>query len=261
MSEDAGFVEESSEPVEVETVEPTTAEWESILQVVPEGLHEIVRPELEKYNQTMEDRLYEVNQKYESWEPIIDVHDAETTAYALGILDRLNSDPRGLYDAMREHYGWQDQVQAAVEQSNGWQQDEETIDTATYEEDPRITELQQGMEAIAQLLVTEREQYAAQEADNELEQELISAKQKYGDFDERYVLLDAINNDIDLDTAIRNYKQLEESLLIKNNQPPAPSVIGSSGGVPVVSVDPKNLNPQETRSLVVEMLRASKESS
>jgi hypothetical protein len=220
-------------------VEPE-APWADILAKVPDGLRSELNPALEEYTKRVT----------EEWEPYGFLRENEvdpsTVQYAMNILYTLNNDPRQLYDALGQYYKFSaaQQTSESPDLSEGEFADED---------DPRIARLEQGLQNMARLLLEARQEQEEQEEDALLEDELSAARQKYGDYDEGYVLGLALNGK-SVEDAVRQYKALEQRLSGTPNQR-QPVVMGSGGGAPgSAPVDPRKLSDRETKSLVTQML-------
>jgi DNA-binding protein H-NS len=113
-------------------------------------------------------------------------------------------------------------------------------------------------ETMAKMLLAEEEakQRAAQDA--ALEAELKSAKEKYGDFNETFVL-GYVNAGAKLDDAVKAYQNMVNELLTNANRPQAPTVISGQAatGVPSSQINPSGLQNKDVRGLVANMMRAT----
>jgi hypothetical protein len=212
---------------------------------------------LEKWDRGVQDRFQKIHEEYEPYKAYEGYKEAgvdpETIDYALGIMQALNEDPRKMWEAMAEYYKFADSQSQSQEDDDEY--DAFDVDNV---KDPRVDRLEQGVEVMANMLLQQQEAEKAAEFDAQLDQEINSLKQKHGEFDEGYVLTYAINNEVDLETAISAYQELERRVAQKVQAPPAPSVIGAGGGtVGVNRPDPAKMSPQERKELAVQMLKAA----
>jgi hypothetical protein len=230
--------------------------WQEFLEVLPTQLHSQVTPVLEKWDRGVQERFQKIHEEYEpykAYDPFKEAGvDPETIDYALNIMQALNDDPRKMWEAMAEYYKFADEAQA---------QDSDDDDEYSFDgdvKDPRVDRLEQGVEVMANMLLQKQEAEQQAQQDAELENEIATLKDKHGDFDEGYVLTYAINNEVDLESAISAYQDLERQIAQKIQAPAAPSVIGAGGGtVGVNRPDPAKMSPAERKALAVQMLQAA----
>lgn len=240
--------ESSQEPVAQDTsyapVEPESP-WADILAKVPEELRGELNPALEQYTQR-------VRSDYEPYQFLLENEVApETVQYAMNILTTLNQNPRQLYDAIGQYYKYGGDTSAQP------QTDPLSDEGVEGQDDPRIAQLEQGIQTLARVILEERQQKDQQAEDQRLQKELDTARAKYGEYDEGYVLGLALNGK-SVDEAVRAYKQLEQKLVASQSQqkPASPVIMGSGGGAPGSgAVDPRKLSGSETKNLVVQMLQ------
>jgi len=222
--------------------------WQEILSTVPEMFHPKIRPTLEKWDKGVQEKLESVRSEWRDWQQFRDAGvDPQTVQYGMQLVNALQSDPRRFYDEIGRHYKFV-QEQAPVENIG----DESEIDV----DDPRIRQLVDEQKRLQQIVYQQqlREQEAAEDA--ALEKELASLRNKYGEYDERYVL-GLMANGQDGESAVRAYKELEARLR-GNGQAAghqAPRVLGSGGGAPTSgAVDPRKLDAAGRKALVAQML-------
>lgn len=232
--------QQESEPAYA-PVEPESP-WADVLAKVPDNL----RPELDPALKDYTDRL---KSEWEGYSFLRENEiDPQTVQYAMNILYTLNNNPRQLYDAIGQQY----QFAASQQQSESPSLPD---DLEGAEDDPRIARLEQGLQNMARMLLEARQQQEVEEQDAQLKQELDAARQKYGDYDEGYVLGLALNGK-SVDEAVRAYKQLEQRLSGQVSQRRQPVVMGSGGAAPGQNpVDPTKLSDRETKDLVTQMLQ------
>lgn len=238
---------------EVESAPGSNPAWESVLSVLPAEFHPLVTPEFQKWDQSAQQRIESVNQQFEPFKPFTEAGiKPQDLEQGLQLMARLNEDPKGFYEALTEAYGFGGEIESEEEG------DEEE---APNFQDPRVDQLQQNLDLVAQTILSQQQEKANEQASRELDAELTSLRQKHGDFDERYVLsLAAVNDGVTLEQAVESYKQLVDNVLQKNPRQFAPTVLGNSSGgtgLPSQAIDPTKLDGKATRNLVAEMLKAA----
>ena len=239
--------------------------WQPFLDVLPTSLHPTVTPVLQQWDKGVNERFREIHSQYEpykAYQPLIDNEvPLESIEYAPGLMEQLNQNPRGIYDALVQTFAdeWGLNQGAPVA-------DPGYTDQPFGEEgyvDPRVAQLEEGFKQLAGLIIGEREQVAQQqqlqEADTQLDQTLTDLKTRHGDFNER-VVLGLMLSGMEPDEAVAEYQSSVNSALEASRRPPAPGVI-SQGGVVAPSQDVRKLDGKDTRALVAQMLQQANQTS
>jgi hypothetical protein len=272
-----GFGDESIDesPIEVDdtpvqATEASSAEeegpisWSSLEKLVPEPLHEDLRPVVDEWRRQYERVLDETNPYRQIAARGISQADIET---ALGMRDALVTDPRRFYDSMGQTYGWaQDQQRMAQQYAQYAQQTQQPPAAAPQNEwdaffgeeqqqaagvDPKllqtVQETQARLQQLEQMQMQEYQQRVEQQqlaaGRQQLDTELGSLEQKYGTFDKAEVVKRAIanataGNDPSVVRAFHEMKDYEDRLRKQfvSNRPP--KVMGTgSGTAPAVPAD------------------------
>lgn len=231
--------------------------WQEILNAVPEEFHEALRPTLEKWDSGVQKRFNSLHSQYAPLKDYAEV-DPQLIAAGLNLINRIEEDPKAVWDLMRDTYqfesgttGEQGAPMTVTGNGNFDEQDEYARQIAAQQQ--QLEELKQQQ----QRLLEEAE--SARMA-SELDAYLAHLHQEHGDFDNDYVVT-LMANGVDGNEAVSRFNSLVES--IRGNaeptpesptSPSAPSVMGSGGGVPSRSVDPKSLSNSETKDLVAQLL-------
>lgn len=233
--------------------------WNDVLSKLPEEFHPLVTPEFQKWDQSAQQRIEQANQtasQFDAYKPFVENGiSPQDLEQGLQLMYQINQDPKAVYEALGESFGLSAaQVEAAIE-------GEEAEEEPQNFQDPRVDQLQQGFDLVAQTLLEQHQAKVDAEAEAELDAGLKALKDKHGEFDEQYVLsLCAVHPDISLDQAFDNYQQLTQRILQQNPRPFAPNVMGNSGGgtgLPSQAIDPRQLDGKGTRDLVAQMLKAA----
>lgn len=231
--------------------------WESVLSVLPEEFHPTVTQEFQKWDQSAQKRIEDVNSQlaqFEAYKPFVENGIApEYLEQGAQFLHQLNTNPQAVYEALKEMYG--------SEEGAGIEEDDD--DESEVFQDPRVDQLNQQVELVAQTVLMQQQEKLNEQASQELDRELTGLREKHGDFDERYVLsLAAVNDGLTLEQAVQSYQQMAQNILQANPRPFAPTVMGNTSGgtgLPSQAIDPTKLGGKETRNLVAEMLKAANE--
>lgn len=235
--------------------------WAPFLDVLPTDLHGTVKPVLKEWDKNVNNQFQKIHSQYADWKTFQDEGvSADELRQGYALLQQINEDPKRVWDAIAEHYGFEvaNAVVAAAEQGS-------TELGATEEdfgsgfEDPRFEQLNKTVETMAELLIQENQNRENAQADAEFQTYFDELKAKHGQFDEEYVL-NLITTGMDGDDAVARYQSVIDAALTARNIPKAPVVVGNgssalpSGGLDVTKLDSKN-----TKSLVADMLRQAAE--
>lgn len=266
MSETQGL-----EPTEVpggsSTGEPQLSEFaQGILNQIPELERPIVAKYINDWDAGVSKRFQEVHSEYEAWKPFKEQGvDPEELNQLIALGQALNANPQETLNAIAEAYGIQF-APPATEQGTPTEPPKPTEVTPSPLGDlpePVVQKLAM-VDTMAEILLAQQRDAEARAADQELEKILSSAREKHGDFDERYVLT-LIANGLEPDAAVSEFKALQDRLAQAAAAPSnnSPVVLGSQGGngLPDSSVDVTKLDSKATRELVTQMLEAANKSA
>ena len=241
--------------------------WSSMEKLVPEPLHEDLRPVVDEWRRQYERVLDETNPYRQIAARGVTQADIET---ALGMREALVTDPRRFYESMGQTYGWaQDQQRMAQQYAQYAQQAQakpanapaaDEWDPFFSEEQPAaqaggvdpqlmqaVQETQARLQQLEQMQMQEYQQRQQEQqlafGRQQLDGELSSLEQKYGTFDKAEVVKRAIANatagsDPSVVRAFHEMKDYEDRLRkqFASNRPP--KVMGSgSGTAPAVPAD------------------------
>ena len=228
--------------------------WNDVLGVIPQEYHEKITPHFQRWDQSAQERIEQVNSRVKEFEPYgaflehgIDPAELEN---GLRLMYEINNNPQSVWNALGKAYN--------LAGDSGGAGGEEGTEPAQEFQDPRFGDLQQGLELVSQIVLQEQQAKINAQADSELDRELADLKGKHGDYDERYVLA-MMQTGMSGEQAIQQYQGLRSNLLQSNPRPFAPNVMGSSTGgtgYPSQAIDPTKLSGKETRNLVAQMLAA-----
>lgn len=229
--------------------------WNEILQSLPDSLHSVVRPALEKWDRNYESSIQKVHSQYEPYKPLIENgYDPQTLEYALQVLNTIESDPRKIYDALAEHNGW------AVEQGQTDSEENDEVYDPETPVDPRVERAEQLSEAVAQYIMDQHEQQEATQQDEALDQQITSLKQQHGIAEddtqaERFVM-GLMLAGTSAEQAFDEYDSLVQQTATRARpNDSAPSILGSGGGVPSSQIPVSQLRDANARkALVAQML-------
>ena len=245
-----------------QTTEPQgNPAWQELYGVLPDSLHSVVKPVLEKWEtgtNTKFQEYAETQKAFEPYKPFIDNQiPAEQIEQALAVAQLIDSNPKQFMEQMQAFFGEQEpQIQQQQQQPNNEPPGGETFGEEPFdlESNPYIQQMRQQQDTIANYLAMQAQQQQQQEADAQLAQELDALKQKHGEYDERYVITLAASG-MPLEDAVKQYHQFVDSV---RNQPRAdanvPNILSPSGGVPSEQVNPADMTPEQRKAFVIAAL-------
>lgn len=233
--------------------------WNDLMAVVPSQLHSLVTPHLQTWDKNYQEGINKVHSEYEPWKPFQEAGIApEQVQYGLQLLDAIENRPEEIFDALKSYLQVEDEqqqvtdpAQQALEQEQGQQP---SIDLSTI---PEFQQMAEMVRTMAELTVQQNSQQAESQADQELEQEFTAARDKYGDFDEKWVITQMLADDnLTLDQAVGSYKEFVQGILQNANRP-GPRVLSPGGGNPAITTNPSQLDDKGRRNMIAEMLAAA----
>lgn len=241
--------------------------WSSVEGLVPEPLHEDLRPMVEEWRRQYERVLDETSPYRQYADAGISTQDMDL---AIQIQQALLSDPKAFYDNLGRTYGWADQQQANIAQqyaqyaqqaapapaagaANEWDSffgEEQPQGEAPQVDQRLLYAIEQQQQRLAQLEEMQYQQAEAQRqaqiedfGRQQLEGELAGIEAKYGQFDRAEVVKRAIANassggDPSVMRAFHELKDYEDRLRRQFVSTRPPKVMGSGTGVqPPVPTD------------------------
>lgn len=241
--------------------------WDQLLNLIPGQLHDGVKPILSQWDKNYETRLSEVQSQLEplkQWERFSGI-EPDDMARALQFYQIAEQDPMRLLQQLQEFYGQGDSGQGQQGQAdNEGQEPEFDLNGDDILQHPKVQELLQNQEVLAQYLLTQRQQEEQRELESQIEAEhkqIVEANPDFSEDDLVHMYEIATARNISLTDAAGIVKGYMDNVAQRRQAPPAPSVLpGTNGVVPAAnSVDPTKLNGNDRRKLVAEILTQSRE--
>lgn len=252
---------------EVTTQDTTGAEpWTEVLGHIPSQFHDDVTPALKTWVSEHENKI---RGEYAAWQPFVEQKvDPNQLQNAWQLAAALEQNPvqtinniRAFYEQNGIKFDQQGQPQQQLPQQ---QSQQPSVD----ENDPmakfasEIAELRKQNELMAQVLVKGNDEARAKQEDARVAQEFdnlhTTMKAKYGrDFNEHFVGGLALATGCTLAQAAEKYYE-EINSTATAMQRPAPSVLGSGGGLPTSRPDVTKMGSQEFENYATDYVRAMK---
>jgi hypothetical protein len=229
--------------------------WGSVEKLIPEPLHEDLKPMVDEWRRQYERVLDETSPYRQYSEKGITAQDIEL---AINIQQALVSDPKRFYEGLGETYGWNQQVAAAAAAAavpapgaapaatSEWDSffGEEAQQAGAPQVDPRLLQqieaqqarLDQLEQMQQQAIEAQRQEQVMASGRAQLEGELASLEAKYGQFDRAEVVKRAIANasagaDPSVAKAFHELKDYEDRLRKQFVANRPPKVMGSGTGI------------------------------
>ncbi len=236
--------------------------WNDALGVIPKELHHQVIPHFKNWDTNFNSQLQKVHSQYEpykAYEPFVQNQiPFEEVQQGYGLLRAIYEDPTKVISAIQQAFN----LGQPVEEQGP---PEEIVDESAYAQVPphimqQLQHQQKMLDTMAQIMAKQREQQLAYSEGQKIDQYFAELKSKHGEFNEDIVLQLAAQNGGDLGAAFEAYQNAIQQEFARKNTPVAPRLISPGGSAPSNAIDPRKLNPRDTKNLVVDMLKAAQAS-
>lgn len=222
--------------------------WQEYLNDLPQELHSQVTPVFEKWDKGVQERFQKVHSTYEPWKGVINSGVEPTVAqFGINLLSQLETNPKYVYDALGQYYNF---AQGEGEQGQENPQDQEQNQPWRGE----IDELRKQNQILASHALKRQEAERQAAADKALDQEFSGLKEKYGDYDELWVLSRMGDGRTSAEDAVKQYHEWLGKMV--EGHKPKPLIMGAGGGVLGQGTDVSKMSEQQRRSAAVQMLQA-----
>ena len=224
------------------------------LEQLPESVRPLVEPIFKEWDQGVQERFTKSQEQYEPWKPVLEIGDPNLALQSVQLAQALDANPEEVLKALAEAY--QVQLGEAPPVTPEPEGDPDGDEVLT---DPRLEQHEKMLQTIGQHLLSEQQQRQQEAEDQALEAELKRLEGEHGAFDQQYVLTLMANGHTP-DDAVKAYKAKVDEILAAQRAAAAPNVVPASGGIPsTTQVDPSKMGSQDTKNLIVSMLKAANE--
>lgn len=242
--------------------------WKELFDIMPSSLHPQMRPILDKWEQGAQQKFQqhaEDIKRYEPYQALIENNvPMDYIEQALSVAQLIDENPQGFLQQLQAIFGNEmedgqgpDQGQPQYDYGDG----QATFDQQQWDiaQDPRFQELQQHQDILAQYIAGQVQTQQEAAEDQELDTMLDDLRERYGDYDERYVVTMAASG-MHPEQAVQQYMQMVQGI---RQQPRAdaglPSIVSPSNGMPSEQVDVASLNDADRKRLVQNILKQASE--
>lgn len=248
------------------------AAWKKILDVLPEDLHNLVKPVLKEWDQGVNERFRQIHKEYEPLKDFKDV-DPEELKRGIYLLQQFEANPADVVKNAIDAFDLQDQfVDPSTIQQATVDPDDLDLDLDMNDNDilnhPMIKQMSEALEKMQADTEARQEQERAAAQQKEFEAQLEALKAEHGDFNP-LVVTALIAQGVEGEEAVKAYKEAvnkaaADQLAQQNGnqqQNTAPPVVmggdGTTGsGMPENGVDLGGMRKTDVNDLVVQMLEA-----
>lgn len=238
--------------------------WQPVLDKLPTSLHHLVIPELQNHNKNVDKLVNQVHSRYEPYKQFIENKvDPRVLDEGVRVYQALQADPVQFVKAVQQYYGHLFQPeQGPVQQLPQGEEVDEALDSPfSLEKDPHFQRYQQMTETMAQALLQQHQEQQMAMEDAQLDADLEAAREKYGEFDDDYVMaLAEFKTDGNIDEAVQMYIAKRDSIIASHRNPSAtaPILMGSGGGSPAPTIPVNSLDANGRKNLVAQLLARAK---
>lgn len=231
----------------------TAAPWADYMKDLPDSVRPLVEPKFKDWDANVTKRFQQVHSEYDDVKPfkalVESGIDFDTAQQAIQFAQLVNEDPERVYKALAEQYGYGAE-QGSVDPDAGNVDDEQFggLTAEDFTKNPEFAKYREMTEQMAEIMVQQQQAVQMAEEEAALDATLASLKEQHGDFDEEYVMT-KVYSGASWDEAINAYN----SLAGKFQQPNAPVVMGSGGGLPSQSINPAQMSDKDRKNLVAQI--------
>lgn len=223
--------------------------WAQYLEPLPESVRPLVEPVFKQWDGDVTKRFQAYSQdqaKYKPWDSVIEQYgDPQQAQAAFQLMQAINENPEQVYQALVQEFGFGDQ--------GGTEPEDDLDDSDTPARDPEFETVKNMTEQMAEIMLAQQMADQQAQEDRKLEEYMGQLTEKYGDYDNEYVLAH-MNLGYTGEQAVEKYQSMLNNRIAA--APQAPRILGAGGGLPSQAVDPAQLNSRDTKALVAQMLAA-----
>lgn len=223
--------------------------WQEYLTELPQELHSQVTPVFEKWDKGVQERFQKVHSQYEPWKGVINSGVEPTVAqFGINLLSQLETNPKYVYDALGQYFEFNKEQQGLGEQG---QENQDQAQTEPWRGE--LDELRKQNQILAAHALKRQEAERQAAADQALDQEFSGLKEKYGDYDELWVL-SRMQGGVSAEDAVKQYHEWLNRTV--EGHKPKPLIMGAGGGVLGQNSDVTKMSDQQRRNAALQMLQA-----
>lgn len=234
-----------------EETTPVTGEapYANYLTELPDSVRPLVEPLFKQWDADVTKRFQSLHSTFEPLKPYEEIQQAgwtpEDIQGAIQLAAALNENPQAIYDALVENYGFgKNSEQGQADPAGLPDEDEDYVD-------PRIAQLEQQQQVIADFILQQENAKQAAKEDAELAAYLNKLKEDFGDYDVDYVQTKMYSG-MSGEDAVKQYQGLVAQAA--QSRPNPPVIMGAGGGLPSQTINPAQMSDKDRKALITQML-------
>lgn len=208
--------------------------WNEFFDAIPEDYRDEVKPFVEPVLQKWDQGVQKQFETYNPYKKYVDEKvDPQVMDYAMNLLDTLNDNDGALQ--VFNQLGSYLEENGLIGQEETKKEPESTKEEVNWDNLPpglkhQFEQMQQMTSMLAEAQINDRRTKQEADEDAQLERELASLREKYGDYDEDYVLAKMVNG-MDAEDAVKSYTEWLDNALKQRNRPqPGFKALGAGSG-------------------------------
>lgn len=248
--------------------------WQPILDALPDEFHSVIKPELLKWDQGVQDKITKMNEQYAPYKEFLDNNvDPEVLTNGLGLLMEFQNDPAGIVQQAIEQfdldYVSQDDHKAAIAQAaDASGVDPDLGDDDALMDNPQFKAIMDVVNDLKTKFESKDQTEAERREQEELDKTLAKLAEDKGEFDKTYVLT-LMANGVSGEKAVEQWQNTinqateqrlkEQGVTLSGGQTNETPVVMNGGGdagsgLSTEPVAVGDLSEKDVNQLVVEML-------
>lgn len=242
--------------------------WQKVLDVLPQEFHKQVLPEFTQWDKN----FAEVQSKYAPYKPLLENNvSMEDIQSSIQLAQFLSSDPQAVYEELGRRYGFgQEQGREQVNEPNQQQeQEQEYLDLAEQEQNPKLQQLEQTVMGLQQMLQDRDAQaqdfQVRENAQREINSEWQSIEQSVGrqlspdirkEVTRRAIAIGDETGNYSITEGYKDYAEFVNRVRNSRANNTAPSVLPGNGGQPVTKKNIGQMEESERQDHIAAMVQA-----
>lgn len=224
------------------------------LSQIPEEHREVVAPYVKKWDAGVTRRFQDIHSRYA---PYKELGEVETLQKAQQVYELLTTQPEVLYELLADELGKIQEPDASTQAQQAQQSQPGQLPELPPQYQEKFNQMEKLLTTLAQHTLTEQQQVAQSQEDQQLEQYMGLLKEEFGEFDETFVLTRMLNG-VEGPDAVKEFMQMKNSLLEQaqpQQQQPSTPILSGGGAVPNEEVRMGDVPSKDVTQLVAGLLQ------
>lgn len=239
--------------------------WNSVLEKIPQDLHSQVLPQLREWDQNFQ----KVQQEYSPYQEFAKNNvTPDQIRQAMTVSQALETNPQGVYDVLRQHFG--DDVAAEMVQEVQTGPSESWRDNVPPEFLGEVDRLKQGYETMAQIMLSKQEQEKQTQEDAQLDalyNWMETTSPVFKELNKNKGAEPYVNallaSGMKPEDALKQFHEFADNVGVYHNRPKPPMVFGGNGRFVASTGGPdiKTATDKQVRNLIAQQLTAVRDAN